>query len=376
MVRAKYYSSIQVHKFVQYVQCSTRRKNTLDHVYSNLKQAYRAVPLPHLGTSDHLSLLFIPAYVPLRKKSKPAIKTIKTWPEGALSQLQDCFVSTEWSIFEHLEYTETVLFYIKNCTDNVTVDKHIRVYTNQKPWMSTEVQSLLSARNTAYKSGDRDQYSVVSAELWRGIITAKEAYKKKVVDHLTNNNSQLVWQGLQNITNYKGNTPATTIADTSLAEELNHFFAHFEATRPHTAARPPQTSSHNTLTLQEHQVRKVLKAVDPCKAAGPDGVLGKVLRACADQLAGVLTRIFNLSLTQATIPPCLKSAFINPVPKKPAPNCFSDYGPIALTSVVMKCFERLILHHIMPASLLIWIHISLLIEQTDPQRTPSLLPFT
>lgn len=33
--------------FVQYVQCSTRGKNTLDKVYSNLKQAYRTVPFPH-----------------------------------------------------------------------------------------------------------------------------------------------------------------------------------------------------------------------------------------------------------------------------------------------------------------------------------------
>lgn len=101
--------------FVQYVQCFTRGKNTLDHVYSNLKQAYRAVPLPHLGMSDHLSLFLVPAYTPLRKKSKPATKNIKIWPERALSQLQDCFERTEWSILDHLdlqEHTETVLFYI------------------------------------------------------------------------------------------------------------------------------------------------------------------------------------------------------------------------------------------------------------------------
>ena len=73
---------------------------------------------------------------------------------------------------------------------------------------------------------------------------------------------------------------------------------------------------------------------------------GKVLCACADQLVGVLTRLFNLSLSQATIPRCLKSATIIPVPKTPAPKCPNDYRPIALTSVVMKCFERLILQHI------------------------------
>ena len=41
-------------KFYQHVKCSTRGKNTLDHVYTNIKHAYRAIPLPHLGPSDHL----------------------------------------------------------------------------------------------------------------------------------------------------------------------------------------------------------------------------------------------------------------------------------------------------------------------------------
>lgn len=71
---------------------------------------------------------------------------MKTWPEGALSQLQDCFGNTEWTVFDCLElneYTETVLFYIKTCTDNVTVDKQIRTYNNRKPWMTAKVRSLL-----------------------------------------------------------------------------------------------------------------------------------------------------------------------------------------------------------------------------------------
>ena len=119
-------------------------------------------------------------------------------------------------------------------------------------------------------------------------------------------------QGLQSLTNFKGSTPVIATANALLAEELNNFFSHFEAKSPHTAVWPPQTSSHSTLTLQEHQVRQVLKTVNTRKAAGPDGVLGKVFCACADQLVG-------LSLSQATIPPCLKSATISPVPKTPAP---------------------------------------------------------
>ncbi|KAF7708963.1 hypothetical protein HF521_018020, partial [Silurus meridionalis] len=63
---------------------------------------------------------------------------------------------------------------------------------------------------------------------------------------------------------------------------------------------------------------------------------------CADQLSPVFTEIFNLSLEQSVVPSCFKQSTIVPVPKKPQPACFNDYRPVALTSVVMKCFERLV----------------------------------
>lgn len=85
------------------------------------------------------------------------------------------------------------------------------------------------------------------------------------------------------------------------------------------------------------------------KAAGPDGVAGGVLKACADQLAEVFTTIFNLSLLQSVVPSCLKSANIVPVPKKNTVSCLNDYRPVALTPIIAKCFEQLIMPHIKAA---------------------------
>lgn len=145
-------------KFHQHVKCATRGANTLDKVYTNIKLGYRAIQQPHLGKSDHMSLLLIPAYAPLRKTAPTIIKTVKTWPDDASLQLQDCFNRTNWDVFEHHDldvFTDSVLCYIKNCTDNVTVDKRIRVFPNQKPWMTREVQRLLRERNSTFRSGDR-----------------------------------------------------------------------------------------------------------------------------------------------------------------------------------------------------------------------------
>jgi hypothetical protein len=87
------------------------------------------------------------------------------------------------------------------------------------------------------------------------------------------------------------------------------------------------------------------KQVNIHKATEPDRLPGCVLKACADQLASVFTDIFNLSLT-SLISTCVKQATIVPAPKKAKVTCLNDYCPVALTSVAMKCFERLVMGHI------------------------------
>ncbi|MFY0383420.1 RNA-directed DNA polymerase, partial [Bacillus sp. YIM B13582] len=107
---------------------------------------------------------------------------------------------------------------------------------------------------------------------------------------------------------------------------------------------PPPTDQVLCLTTAE--VRKTLCRVNPRKSAGPDNIPGRVLRECAEQLADVFTDIFNISLSSATVPSCLKMTTIIPVPKKSSVSCLNDYRPVALTPIVMKCFERLVMRHI------------------------------
>ncbi len=106
------------------------------------------------------------------------------------------------------------------------------------------------------------------------------------------------------------------------------------------------THTDQVLCLSPADVRKTLSRINPRKAAGPDNIPGCVLRDCAAQLTDVLTDIFNTSLSQAVVPTFLKSTSIIPVPKKSPVSCLNDYCPIALTPIMMKCFERLVMHHI------------------------------
>ena len=62
----------------------------------------------------------------------------------------------------------------------------------------------------------------------------------------------------------------------------------------------------------------------------------------ADQLADVFTDIFNLSLFQSVVPACFRETIIVPVLKKAKTLCLNDYHPVALNSIIMKCFERFV----------------------------------
>ncbi len=113
-----------------------------------------------------------------------------------------------------------------------------------------------------------------------------------------------------------------------------------------SAQKLPTPPNDQALCLSPADVRKTLSSINPRKAAGPDNIPGRVLKDCAEQLTDVLTDIFNTSLSQAVIPTCLKSTTIILVPKKSPVSCLNDYHPIALTPIIMKCFERLVMHNI------------------------------
>ena len=94
-------------------------------------------------------------------------------------------------------------------------------------------------------------------------------------------------------------------------------------------------------------INKVLKSLDPSKAAGPDGLPSRYLKLIADELTPSLFLLFSASLQQGRIPADWKRAMITPIFKKGLRNDPTNYRPISLTSIICKVLERIIYSHIM-----------------------------
>ena len=84
------------------------------------------------------------------------------------------------------------------------------------------------------------------------------------------------------------------------------------------------------------------------KAAGPDNISARLLKTCTSQLSYAFCKLFNWSLNDSTVPSIWKHSVICPVPKNNKPSTLNDYRPVALTSIVMKCFEKVVLSRLVP----------------------------
>ncbi|XP_047656443.1 uncharacterized protein LOC113651616 isoform X1 [Tachysurus fulvidraco] len=225
-------------KYLQHITINTRGDRILDHCYSPFRDAYKSLPRPPLGKSDHSSILLLPAYRQKLKREAPALRTIQCWSDQSDAILQDCFDHVDWDMFraasdDDIEaYSDSVTCFIRKCVEDVVPTKTIRVYPNQKPWINSDVRAALSARTSAFKSGNPDDRKQASYDLRKTIKAAKRQYKNKVEEHFNTNNARSMWQGINNITDFKGNKPATVNIAASLPDELNNFYARFEAHNP------------------------------------------------------------------------------------------------------------------------------------------------
>ena len=100
------------------------------------------------------------------------------------------------------------------------------------------------------------------------------------------------------------------------------------------------------IEVEVRGVQKLLHNIKPNKATGPDGIPCRLLKEVANEIAPVLTDIFNSSLSLGALPSEWKKANVSPVFKKGNTNSAENYRPISLTCVCCKLLEHIICHSI------------------------------
>lgn len=95
------------------------------------------------------------------------------------------------------------------------------------------------------------------------------------------------------------------------------------------------------IVIEPRDVKNVFKKLKIKKFSGPDRISAALLKTFAEELMLAWAPLFQWSVDSGKIPAIWKKAVIIPVAKKSCPKENNDFRPVALTSIVMKSLERI-----------------------------------
>jgi exonuclease III len=101
-----------------------------------------------------------------------------------------------------------------------------------------------------------------------------------------------------------------------LIDQFKSVFTKENAQEPITEVSEPKYPSISDINIEVHGVVKLLTNLSINKASGPDNIANKILKACAEELAPVMSHIFQLGLTTGELPSDWRNTNITPIFKK------------------------------------------------------------
>ena len=100
--------------------------------------------------------------------------------------------------------------------------------------------------------------------------------------------------------------------------------------------------SLSSITFTPESIEAALKELNPYSAGPPDDIPACILHRCRSALAYPLFLLWRGSYERGVVPSCLKRQYITPIFKKGSRSEAANYRPVALTSNIIKCFERVV----------------------------------
>ena len=153
----------------------------------------------------------------------------------ALQQLQGSFECTDRDVFidschDMSELTDTVSEYINFCKECIIPTKEVKVYANNKPWITSNVKDVINRKKKLFKNDNPDEFEKVKREPKRAIKAVRATNRDKIEDHFKSNNMKRVWDGMRLMSGYNSKSKSRSLPNSSenYANELNTFYNRFD----------------------------------------------------------------------------------------------------------------------------------------------------
>ena len=354
----------------QLVTVPTRGQNTLDLIMTDFPDGSTVSAHPPIGKSDHVILI---SDLPLAQPKAACEKTCrKVWRYGQADwpRLQDYYRSTDWSqiITENVDesckqLTARILAGMEQFIPSATLRKG----PAEPPWWTPECAQAVKTKQQAWRSLRHAPNDPRLQSIYREATEmasacharAKHCHTASIRRKISNGemSSREWWSTVKRaagrsraadiplLSDVHGNEAATNKEKSECFAE--HFASKCSLPNDLDADHIPQVTQRSaaeihTVHFRPATVRKELRNLNPSKATGSDGIPGRVLKMCSDELCNPVAKLFAKAFHQGRQPQLWKLASVVPVHKKRSKSDVRNYRPISLLPILSKVMEAII----------------------------------
>ena len=283
--------------------------------------------------------------------------------------LRNCVNNFDWERAfsnNHIEKQVEIFNHtIQNIVSNFIPNELITINDKDYPWISPNIKNKISYKNVLFskyiKNGrshfDWQKVEVARNDIINSIKESKKSYYKRINDKLINPNTspKAYWSILKSLYCDKkipvippilhNNTFVTKFDEK--AELFNNFFANQCSIVENESNLPvemPYTLEVllDNIVLNEDDILKYIRHLDPNKSHGFDGISVRMLKLCDFSIVKPLSIIFKNCINDGYFPLAWKKGNITPIHKKDKKNLVENYRPISILPICGKIFEKII----------------------------------
>ena len=316
-----------------------------------------------LGSSDHSMIMIETNFSPVHSSN---INKRLNYQKADFNAIRESFNEQNWR--------DVIVDEVNSSWDNFkeiydrTVQECIPTFHPKKrsnpAWMNRELLQLVQQKRKLWKKYNTAR----SAENWNEFKKASQSLKKRIRRTKLNFEKMIARNSKENPkafyaylggkkSNRTGVGPLQNangemvLDDAVQAKLLNDYYGSvFETENP--LPHPHSCAWENvplmeSLEINPAMVKEEIKKLKRFSSPGPDGIANVVLIEACEELAGPLSKIFQQSIQQSTVPLDWRSANVTPVHKGGTKKSVANYRPISLTSTISKILESIIRSAIM-----------------------------
>ena len=341
----------------QHVVDPTRGQNVLDLVFSSEPDLItECIVEGKIGSTDHNTVIFSAA-IKQRNLNERSFSRRNFWKMDVGSFLSD-LKGYDWNslLIGHAEQQWNMLM----GTLNNLISKHVPFVERRKrkyPWITKQVLRAGKDKRRCWKNLQSNnsvekelKYMHAKLASDQSVKWSKKDFERKLAKGIRED-SKSFWRYFS--AKKKCPTKVGPLKEgdrvieksEDMAEHLNSYFQPVFTQEPigpvsYAVPRPDLKMPNMSITVD--MVLAQLLNLRVYKAAGPDGIPPLFLKLAAPELAEPLTKIFRESLSSRVVPTGWKVANVSALFKKGKRSEAANYRPVSLTSVICKCFERIV----------------------------------